>query len=117
MPFALRKTLSLVGFSALAAAAGWLALAWCASLWPFAGPAWAAEPNESAAEPVFVEVARPTRGGIERLCVQPGSVIAFDSAKLFAKVPGYLVEQTVDYGSVVRKGQLLARLQVPEYEQ
>jgi HlyD family secretion protein len=65
---------------------------------------------------VPVEVVAPRAGGIERVCVQPGSVEPFESADLYAKVSGYLVEQTVDIGYPVRAGEVLARISVPEYE-
>src|SRR5581483_1948743 len=34
----------------------------------------------------------------------------------YAKVSGFLAEQTVDIGSRVQRGQVLARISVPEYE-
>src|SRR5207248_1050603 len=54
--------------------------------------------------------------GIERVCVQPGTVEPFEAADLYAKASGYLVEQRVDIGSRVTSGDLLARISVPEYE-
>ncbi|MFT3879699.1 MAG: efflux RND transporter periplasmic adaptor subunit [Gemmatales bacterium] len=39
-----------------------------------------------------------------------------ESADLYSKVSGYLVEQTVDIGYRVKAGDVLARLSVPEYE-
>src|SRR5581483_2790980 len=68
------------------------------------------------APPVGVEVIQPSQGGIQRVCVQPGSVEPFEYADLYAKASGYLVEQTVDIGSRVKKGDVLARISVPEYE-
>src|SRR5689334_8444128 len=53
-----------------------------------------------------VEVVRPTRGGIERKTVQPGSVHAFEWVDLYANVSGYLKVQAVDIGDRVRKGQV-----------
>lgn len=61
-----------------------------------------------------VEVALPTPGGLEQVASQPGSVDAFDAARLYAKVSGYLKEQYVDIGDKVKKGQLLAVIDVPE---
>lgn len=71
--------------------------------------------DSSAREP-RVEVIHPRSGGIERICVQPGTVEPFESADLYAKVSGFLAEQTVDIGSRVKQGQVLARISVPEYE-
>jgi HlyD family secretion protein len=65
---------------------------------------------------VNVEVISPLAGGIDRKCVQPCTLEAFDDATLYAKVSGYLAEQNVDRGSVVKKGDVLARISVPEYE-
>jgi HlyD family secretion protein len=65
--------------------------------------------------PTLVEVALPRRGGIDRVCLQPGTVDPFESADLYAKVSGFLIE-TLDIGARVSKGQVLARISVPEYE-
>ncbi|HEY5314238.1 MAG TPA: efflux RND transporter periplasmic adaptor subunit [Pirellulales bacterium] len=61
-----------------------------------------------------VKVQRPTPGGLERVSTQPGSVQAFEAANLYAKVSGYLKEQSVDIGDRVKQGQLLAEIDVPE---
>jgi RND family efflux transporter MFP subunit len=63
-----------------------------------------------------VDVGSPRRGGIDRICTQPGTVEPFESADLYAKVSGFLAKQTVDIGSRVKKGQILATISVPEYE-
>ena len=65
---------------------------------------------------INVEVISPRAGGIDRKCVQPCTLEAFDDATLYAKVSGYLAGQNVDRGSVVKKGDILARISVPEYE-
>ena len=69
-----------------------------------------------AAALVAVEVVAPRPGGIDRVCVQSGTVEPFESADLYAKVSGFLAERKVDIGSRVTKGDVLARLAVPEYE-
>ena len=83
-------------------------------------PVLAAEspPQEGAksARLVTVEVVQPSPGGIDRVCVQPGTVEPFESADLYAKTSGFLVEQTVDIGSRVTRGETLARISVPESE-
>jgi RND family efflux transporter MFP subunit len=63
-----------------------------------------------------VEVMTPHPGGIDRYCVQPGTLEPFEAAALYAKVSGFLIEQSVDIGSRVKKGQVLATIAVPEYE-
>jgi HlyD family secretion protein len=72
------------------------------------------ETQTSAAIPV--EVVVPRAGGLERICLQPGSVEPYEAADLYSKVSGYLLEQHVDIGARVRAGDVLARLSVPEYE-
>jgi RND family efflux transporter MFP subunit len=66
--------------------------------------------------PCAVTVITPRKGAMERLTTQPGYVQAFESVKLFAKVPGFLKKQTVDIGSLVKKGEVLAVVDVPELE-
>ena len=68
-------------------------------------------PNDSL---VKVDVVKPHAGGMERTCILPGSIHAYEAAELFAKVPGYLKIQNVDIGDRVTAGQLLAQLDSPE---
>lgn len=63
---------------------------------------------------VRVEAVHPTAGNIERQTIQPGSVIAYESADLFAKVSGYLKTQAVDIGSRVKEGDVLCEIYAPE---
>lgn len=74
--------------------------------------------NSASSAPalISVETMSPRPGGIERICTQPGTVEPMESADLFSKVSGYLVEQKVDIGYRVKAGDVLARLSVPEYE-
>ncbi|OWK41683.1 efflux RND transporter periplasmic adaptor subunit [Fimbriiglobus ruber] len=72
--------------------------------------------NATAGSGTSVEVVSPRAGGIDRVCVQPGTVEPFESADLYAKVSGFLVDQKVDIGSLVKEGDVLARISVPEYE-
>src|SRR5262245_34732521 len=46
----------------------------------------------------------------------PGELHAYQDTALYAKVPGFVEVIYVDRGSVVRKGQLLARLRAPELD-
>jgi membrane fusion protein (multidrug efflux system) len=46
----------------------------------------------------------------------PGELQPFQDVAIYAKVPGFVETITVDRGSVVRKGQLLARLRAPELD-
>ena len=65
---------------------------------------------------ISVEVITPKPGGLIRECVQPGTVQPFEYADLYAKVSGFLDKLTVDIGSHVKKGDLLAHISVPEDE-
>jgi RND family efflux transporter MFP subunit len=77
------------------------------------------EPDPDPEQPdpkIPVKVVHPIKGVLERLSTQPGSIQAYESVRLFAKVPGFLKEQTVDIGDRVKKGQKLAVVDVPELE-
>lgn len=65
---------------------------------------------------VSVEVISPRPGGIDRVCLQPGTIEPFEAADLYPKVSGFLAEQKVDIGFPVRAGDMLARISVPEHE-
>lgn len=72
----------------------------------------------AAAEPsIQVKVVHPQATREDRVTTQPGSVIPDRSARLFAKVSGYLKEQTVDIGDRVKAGDVLAVIDVPELVQ
>jgi len=60
-----------------------------------------------------VEVVRPHAGGILRTIQQPASIHAFETVDLYAMVSGYLKTQSVDIGSRVKKGEVLAEIDVP----
>lgn len=74
------------------------------------------------ANDVKVEAVKPKKGGIERTTTQPGTVASFESARLFSKVAGYLKKQElhgqpVDIGTRVKKGDVLAVIDMPELEE
>ncbi len=64
---------------------------------------------------VPVKVVHPQKG-LERLSTQAGSIQAYESVRLYAKVPGFMKKQNVDIGDRVKAGQVLAVLDVPELE-
>jgi len=61
-----------------------------------------------------VEVVKPRKGGQQRLTIQPGTIHAIESVDLYAKSSGFLLSQSVDIGSVVNKGEILAEIDAPE---
>lgn len=65
------------------------------------------------AAPTIVETVRPRAGGIQRTIQQPATILAFETVDLFAMVSGYLKSQAVDIGSRIRKGDVLAEIDVP----
>lgn len=81
----------------------------------FANPAVTSAERKTVSK-VNVDVVSPRAGGLERTCVQPCTLEAFDSAVVYAMVSGYLAEQSVDIGSKVRKGETIAQIWKPEYE-
>jgi RND family efflux transporter MFP subunit len=62
-----------------------------------------------------VDVIRPQKG-MDYEVEQPGSVHAFESVQLHAKVAGFLKKQNVDIGDRVKKDQVLAVIAVPELD-
>src|SRR5580704_923622 len=67
-------------------------------------------------EPVVNLVDLKGNGGPDAL-VLPGDVQAFNSAPIYARVPGYLKRWYVDIGGVVKTGQVLADIDTPDLDQ
>lgn len=61
-------------------------------------------------------VAKPGTGTIHRWVALPSTLAPWQQATLHAKVTGYIATMTVDKGDVVKKGQVLATLEVPELQ-
>ncbi|HVB82068.1 MAG TPA: efflux RND transporter periplasmic adaptor subunit [Candidatus Binataceae bacterium] len=64
-----------------------------------------------------VVVIRPQRGAAVRAITLPGDVVGYYQSALYAKVTGYLKNILVDKGDRVKKGQVLANIEVPELRQ
>ena len=78
-----------------------------------------------------VSVVKPEKRPVNRIIEQPGTVHAFEETVLYPKVPGYVRglatdpdkadrlahDRGIDIGSRVKKGQVLADLDVPELEE
>ena len=72
--------------------------------------------DDTDGSPVRVDVVKPRAGGLIRQTKQPGSVHAFESVDMYAKVSGFLKTQKVDIGDLVKQGDVLAVIDVPELE-
>lgn len=71
---------------------------------------------EAAETAKRVAVVKPVRRAVARTITQPANVLALNEATLYAQVAGYLAEIRVDKGDSVKKGDLLATIEVPELE-
>lgn len=109
----LRRPWGVLGALCVVGVAAWSVIGWEHR----SSPAVQAAPSSVAVESkVRVETAQPIRGGLERTTSQPGSLISYESAELYAKVSGYLRTQTVDIGDRVKRGELLAEIDAPELD-
>ncbi len=79
-------------------------------------PRSAAAEVAAAAPPPTVAVGRPVRQALTISVEEPGEVQAIERTPIFARIPGYVAEVLVDMNDRVHKGQVLARLDVPEVE-
>jgi multidrug efflux pump subunit AcrA (membrane-fusion protein) len=76
-----------------------------------------AKPSAQAADVAKrVIVVHPTRQPISRTVTQPAKVFALNEATIYAQVAGYLGSIAVDKGDAVKKGDVLAVIEVPELE-
>ena len=74
---------------------------------------------EHGASPTQAEtpLVHPEWQTFENSIEQPGWIKAFEEAPLYAKINGYVQKVNVEVGSRVRKGDVLAVLSVPEYDE
>jgi membrane fusion protein, multidrug efflux system len=75
----------------------------------------ATQPGATAQTPTVI-VATVESRELNRQVRLPGELQAYQDTALYAKVPGFVEVINVDRGSVVRQGQLLARLRAPELD-
>jgi len=73
--------------------------------------------NKLADPQPIVAVVRPNRGNAVRLITLPGDMVGFYESSLYSKVTGYLQSISVDKGDWVKKGEILATIEVPELQQ
>lgn len=71
------------------------------------------EETERASAVPIVELIHPKPGGLPRTIQQPATIQAFETVDLYAMVSGYLKSQSVDIGSRLKKGEILAEINVP----
>lgn len=64
--------------------------------------------------PATVAVVSVVSQSLERPVLLPGDLVAFQNVEIRPKVSGFVEVVTVDRGSIVKKGQLLARMVAPE---
>ena len=77
-------------------------------------PAAENQDNEKVAPVQQVVASKPQRKTLTLTTTQPGRIEAFEETPLYAKTAGYVDEVLVDIGDVVRKGQTLIKLSIPE---
>lgn len=76
----------------------------------------AAKTPASAGQPVVVAVERPRNQSLSKEFILTGEFRPYQVADLHAKVAGYLQSITVDVGSAVQAGQVIATLEIPEMQ-
>jgi len=82
----------------------------------FAGckPKTSNEAPKKSEPPISVKLIQPKKGNIIRSVSLPANITANQQATLYSKAAGYLKTITVDKGDEVKRGQLLAEIEVPE---
>lgn len=75
----------------------------------------ASTPAPAAPAPRAVKVFQAVEERVPRTVASTGALAADDTVVLGVKVPGRIVEQTVDLGTRVRKGQAIARIDQTDY--
>ena len=74
-----------------------------------------ASASKETSPPKQVKVVRVIDTPLERTTAALGSLVAFDQATISVKVPGRLRSITVDLGSLVQRGQLIAQIEPQDY--
>ncbi len=72
--------------------------------------------DHAAGEPPTVGVVKVAVKSMARELTMSSELVPFQEIDVYAKESGYVRELKVDYGDRVTKGQLLARLEIPELE-
>ncbi len=69
---------------------------------------------ETASKPPTVKIVHPEVRTIIRTIGQPSFIEAYERTSIYPKLTGYIEKWIVDIGDKVKKGQMLAKLFVPE---
>ena len=64
-----------------------------------------------------VNVVHPSGVGSNGVLTLPGNLQAYYSARIYARVPGYVRQWYKDIGAVVHRGDVLADIDTPELDQ
>lgn len=74
------------------------------------------KPSESESVRPKVHTVQPKTQTIVREVKQPGYLRAYEQTPIYSKISGFVQEVKVDKGYPIKKGDLLAKLRVPEME-
>jgi RND family efflux transporter MFP subunit len=72
--------------------------------------------NQSGTDTVKVGVIRPARKSLDRKLTVSAELVPFQEIDVYAKESGYVRQLFVDYGTRVKKDQVMAILEIPELE-
>ncbi len=72
--------------------------------------------EDAASATVSVGVTKVGRKTLERQLTLSSELVPFQEVDVYAKESGYVKDLLVDYGSRVKKGQLMAVLEIPELQ-
>src|ERR1041385_5989801 len=112
-PFSPQLSRNLSLFSLCLAGVVLISVAGCKSDYPASGRAANADPRSQPRQVKTVQVAETPIG--QSVTVN-GTLAVYDQATVGTKVAGRLQSISVDFGTVVRKGQAIAKLEPQDYQ-
>jgi RND family efflux transporter MFP subunit len=72
--------------------------------------------NQSGTDTLKVGVTKPARKSLDRKLTVSAELVPFQEIDVYAKESGYVRQLLVDYGTRVKKDQVMAVLEIPELE-
>jgi RND family efflux transporter MFP subunit len=72
--------------------------------------------NQSSADTVKIGVMNPAKKSLDRKLTVSAELVPFQETDVYAKESGYVQQLFVDYGTRVKKDQVMAILEIPELE-